>query len=68
MPQEVLAEAKQGNRLVFVEVGQGLGGVLNALRQALEAERAVPLRICIPGLGSPAWGDLSSEVGVAHVI
>ncbi|KJA26157.1 hypothetical protein HYPSUDRAFT_199363 [Hypholoma sublateritium FD-334 SS-4] len=67
VPQEVLAEAIAGNRLTFVDVGQGLAGVLGALRRALGAEGAVPLRICIPGLGSPAWGDLSSQ-GVLHFL
>jgi hypothetical protein len=40
-----------------------LVGVFRAVQAAVQAaDAAVPLRIVVPELGAPAWGDVSSRV------
>lgn len=66
MPKEVIEEAVDKKMVHFVESGtQGLttNGVLEEISKELERETMVPLRICIPALGSAAWGDVTGQVG-----
>ena len=66
MPKEVIDEAMDKKMIHIVESGrEGLStsGVLWEIREELERETKVPLRICIPALGSAAWGDLTGQVG-----
>lgn len=67
MPEEVIAEAVQGGTLVYLDVEtQNLSKVqvLEELAKQLAAGGSAPLRICIPGVGSPVWGegDLDAQV------
>ncbi|KAF8973749.1 Elongator complex protein 4 [Flammula alnicola] len=64
VPEEVIAEALEGKRLHLVDVGfQSLStvAVLGEISRQLTTDGSVPLRICIPALGSPVWGDLTPQ-------
>ncbi|KAF9480055.1 hypothetical protein BDN70DRAFT_993009 [Pholiota conissans] len=61
VPEEVIAEAVGERRLTFVEVGRRVEDVLRSIAQELAMENALPVRICVPWLGTPAWGDLTPQ-------
>jgi len=66
VPKEVIEEAVDKKMVHYVESGtKGLTttGVLGEIYNELERDTTVPLRICIPTLGSAAWGDLTGQVG-----
>jgi elongator complex protein 4 len=58
----VIAEAVAERRLTFVEVGRPAEDVLGDLAQELASGGTLPVRICIPALGAPAWGDSTPHV------
>lgn len=68
VPEEVIAEAIQGGRLDYLDIGMrnlSTADVLGELSRRLSmtlAEGVAPLRICIPDFGSPVWGDLGAQV------
>ncbi|KDR85181.1 hypothetical protein GALMADRAFT_35292, partial [Galerina marginata CBS 339.88] len=70
VPEEVMAEAVEKKRLQFVNVGlQELttDSVLGEISRCLEVETKVPMRVCIAGLGSAGWGDLTPQ-GVMYFL
>jgi elongator complex protein 4 len=63
VPKEIIDEAVDKKMVQFVESGLTTGRVLVEICKELERDTTVPLRICIPGLGSAAWGDVTGQVG-----
>jgi elongator complex protein 4 len=72
VPDVVLDDALQHGRLVCVDVGpdsvkaeSSTTRMLDTVAQALaeSTTSTLPVRICIPALGSPGWGDLTPHVG-----
>ncbi|KIM48024.1 hypothetical protein M413DRAFT_439717 [Hebeloma cylindrosporum] len=64
VPREVIEEAVDKKMVQFVDSGrEGLSTsrVLGEISKELERDTTVPLRICIPGLGSAAWGNLTGQ-------
>ncbi|KAH0590507.1 hypothetical protein H2248_000654 [Termitomyces sp. 'cryptogamus'] len=67
VPTSVIDKAFQSGRLSFINVqssGSGpvsISEVLNRIRDALKCGAPQPIRICIPALGSPSWGELRQE-------
>lgn len=73
VPKEILESALSSQRLLFLDTSSETGEqsttrvlrkIEELLRQA-SAPRAA-LRISVPSLGSPHWGDLSSGVSILH--
>lgn len=68
IPAEVVDAATTSKQLTTVDPSQerSVQHVLGRIAQKLGPEEELtsrkPLRICIPSLGSPAWGDLEPQV------
>ncbi|KAJ7139845.1 Elongator complex protein 4 [Mycena epipterygia] len=65
IPPAIVAEALASGQLSVVDVDCASGApatvrVLERLEAVLEANDT-PLRICVPSLGSPHWGDLAAQ-------
>ncbi|KAJ7900052.1 Elongator complex protein 4 [Mycena olivaceomarginata] len=62
VPPAVIADAVAARRLVLVplEATRTTARVLEHLAEVLVAASA-PLRVCVPTLGSPSWGDLGAQ-------
>ncbi|KAJ7786023.1 Elongator complex protein 4 [Mycena metata] len=66
IPASVVDEALFSQRVSVVPIdGEGDGPstnrVLARLEQVLAGATDAPMRVCVPGLGSPRWGDLSAQ-------
>ena len=69
VPEDLIESALETKRLHFVKVGSedvSTARILGALSNHIEAETSVPMRICIPGLGSAGWGDLGPQVRISE--
>jgi len=62
VPKDVIDEALDKKKLHFVQ-NLSMNQVLQEISEELERDIKLPLRICIPALGSAAWGDLTPQVG-----
>lgn len=69
VPDSIIEAAREAGNLIYLEVGYGTetrstSEVLGKLFDILISKEAggSPIRICIPSLGSPFWGSLTSEV------
>ncbi|KAJ3493718.1 hypothetical protein NLJ89_g10954 [Agrocybe chaxingu] len=65
VPEDVISEARKADRLHFVDVGSDAllpSAVLGEITRYMESDSSAPVRICITSLGSPVWGDLTSQV------
>ena len=62
MPKDVVNEALDKKMLHFVQ-DLSISHVLGEISEELERDTTIPLRICVPALGSAAWGDLTPQVG-----
>ena len=69
IPKSLVEEAIQKGELFFVEVHSTESNPLTTILLHLEAllkrdttPSALPIRICIPSLGSPQWGDVKPQV------
>jgi len=69
VPEEVINEATQNDRLHYVDVGvKNMCTILEEVSRYLEGSNTVATRICIPRLGTAGWGDLTPQVGcMTHV-
>ncbi|THU94840.1 PAXNEB-domain-containing protein [Dendrothele bispora CBS 962.96] len=68
IPESVVEKAIQSQQLILYDVQPSLevpsaSGTLIRIEDLLikRTTASVPLRICIPSLGSPLWGELSSK-------
>ncbi|KAJ7275320.1 Elongator complex protein 4 [Mycena haematopus] len=64
IPPSAVADAVAARRLVVVPIDAGVGSttrVLQRLAEVLANNQGGPIRICIPALGSPGWGDLTAQ-------
>lgn len=59
VPEGVVSEARASGRLVFIDTPEGAVRVLDS--RLAGGGAASPVRICVPGLGSPWWGDVGSK-------
>lgn len=59
VPDGVVSEARASGRLVFIDTPEGAVRVLDS--RLAGGGAASPVRICVPGLGSPWWGDVGSK-------
>lgn len=69
VPDPVIQAALQNGNLIYLEVAHKKqispsSEILHALSEILSKNDATkaPIRICIPSLGSPRWGSLTSQV------
>jgi elongator complex protein 4 len=63
IPHSVVEGAIQSGDLICLDVNTPrLEVVFQHMEEILKTESHIPLRICIPHLGSPQWGDLNSQV------
>ncbi|KAH6917199.1 Elongator complex protein 4 [Coprinopsis sp. MPI-PUGE-AT-0042] len=67
LPQSVVDEARSSGKLSFVEPDPSLAAPFIAtatkrIETLLKNDSSLPIRLCIPSLGSPlCWGDLKSQ-------
>ncbi|KAF8213363.1 Elongator complex protein 4 [Mycena galopus ATCC 62051] len=66
IPQAVAVDAVATRRLILIPIDSVRGGhtttrVLERLAEVLTEKQGAPLRICIPALGCPRWGDLGAQ-------
>ncbi|CAA7266618.1 unnamed protein product [Cyclocybe aegerita] len=64
VPEDVINKARKADRLRFVDVGLDAlspSAVLSEITRYMESDSSAPVRICITSLGSPVWGDLTSQ-------
>ncbi|KAG6887794.1 hypothetical protein C0995_012698 [Termitomyces sp. Mi166 len=67
VPTSVIDRALHSGRLSFLDVQSSDWGstliseVLNRIRGALKCDASEAIRICVPALGSPSWGELRHE-------
>ena len=65
VPKEVIDDAVNSGQLQFLNLeGRKLSitAIIDEITRAIEADSSLPLRFCIPSLGSPIWGDVTVKV------
>jgi PAXNEB protein len=64
VPRQILDQAIKSSQLVLLNVSTGLTRLIDAIAECLDtsSREVLPIRICIPLLGSPGWGDLHPKV------
>ena len=70
VPETVVQRALRADTLVYLRIDHNSAErstfkILESLSESLltqEANGSNPIRICIPSLGSPFWGRLTSQV------
>ncbi|KAJ7462667.1 Elongator complex protein 4 [Mycena galericulata] len=60
IPPAVVADALASGQLTLVDA-EAPARVLARLKDVLDAAAATPLRVCVPSLGAPEWGDLGPQ-------
>ncbi|OAX44807.1 PAXNEB-domain-containing protein [Rhizopogon vinicolor AM-OR11-026] len=73
IPDAIIDAARQSAQLVLigVDTSEDAGGVIKQIEGLLSSSASTQaVRICIPALGSPHWGDLqpSTVLGMLHTI
>jgi hypothetical protein len=63
----VINDALRTDRLHLINVTGGRG-VLEEMTEYLSSDTSAPVRICIPRMGSPIWGDLTAQVRDPNVL
>ncbi|KAH9175397.1 PAXNEB protein-domain-containing protein [Lactarius sanguifluus] len=63
IPGPFLDRATKSSQLVLLNASRDSKGLIDVIAESLGAssQDAVPIRICIPLLGSPGWGDLQPK-------
>ena len=67
IPEEVIDDALRTDRLHLINV-TGSRGVLEEMTEYLSSETSAPVRVCIPTMGAPIWGELTAQVGDPTVL
>jgi elongator complex protein 4 len=65
VPKEVIDDAVKSGQLQFLDLeGRKLSitAIFDEMARTIEADSSLPLRVCIPSLGSPVWGDVTTQV------
>lgn len=65
IPEEAIDDGLKTDRLHLIDVSQNpsISGTLEEMTRFLSSDTSAPVRICIPNLGSPVWGNLTAQVG-----
>ncbi|KAH8988824.1 Elongator complex protein 4 [Lactarius akahatsu] len=63
IPGPFLDQATKSSQLVLLNASRDSKGLIDVIAESLGAssQDVVPIRICIPLLGSPGWGDLQPK-------
>ncbi|KAF8271354.1 Elongator complex protein 4 [Lactarius quietus] len=63
VPRPFLDQAKKSSQLVLLNASRDWRRLIDVIAESLgtSSQDAVPIRICIPLLGSPGWGDLQPK-------
>lgn len=64
IPRPFLDQAMKSSQLVLLNASRDPRKLIDVITESLgtSSQDAVPIRICIPLLGSPGWGDLQPKV------
>ena len=65
VPKELIEDAVKSGQVQFLDLGRrkfSMRTILDEITSAIEDDSSLPLRICIPSLGSPVWGDVTTQV------
>jgi elongator complex protein 4 len=63
--KELIGDAVKSGQLHFLDLeGRkiSLTAIFDEIARVIEADSSLPLRVCIPSLGSPVWGDVTTQV------
>lgn len=60
-------DALKTDRLHLINA-DGSKGVLEEMREYLSSDTSAPVRVCIPTMGSPGWGELTAQVSDPDVL
>ncbi|KAF8167916.1 Elongator complex protein 4 [Crassisporium funariophilum] len=64
VPDGLVDDALSASQLRLMNVGSedpSLVKLLHEISEYLTADTSIPVRICIPSLGSPSWGDVTTQ-------
>uniref|UniRef100_A0A8H7Y5H6 Elongator complex protein 4 n=1 Tax=Psilocybe cubensis TaxID=181762 RepID=A0A8H7Y5H6_PSICU len=61
VPKEMIDDGLKSQRIRVVNAGTNMFDILGEISRFLEAETKEATRICIAGLGSAGWGDVSPQ-------
>jgi hypothetical protein len=65
VPALVLDQAIKSSQLVLMDASRDWTGLIDGIAESLASSQDVqPIRICVPLLGSPSWGDPRPKVRV----
>jgi elongator complex protein 4 len=64
VPRQFLDQAIKSSQLVLLDLSSDLTRLIDVVAECLgsSSQEAIPIRVCIPLLGSPGWGDLHPKV------
>jgi elongator complex protein 4 len=65
VPKELIDDAVKSGQLQYLDLeGRKLSiaAIFDEMTRAIEVDSSLPLRVCIPSLGSPIWGDVTVQV------
>ena len=65
VPAHLLDQAIESSQLVLLNASRDWAGLMDGIAESLASSQDVqPIRICVPLLGSPSWGDPHPKVWV----
>ena len=66
VPESVIRDARASGKLFFIDKADGVVRALD--RQLAAGAASAPVRICVPSLGSPWWGDIGRKVRIRELV
>jgi elongator complex protein 4 len=75
IPHSIIHGALQSGNLIYLNIDSTQSDscptkIIRRIEEYLHTEgqgSSIPLRICIPSLGSPQWGDLTPQVALKRL-
>ncbi|KAF8807583.1 PAXNEB-domain-containing protein [Phlegmacium glaucopus] len=64
IPKEIIDDAVKSSQIQFLDLERrrlSMAVILDEIAKVIEADSSLPLRVCIPSLGSPVWGDVTTQ-------
>lgn len=65
VPKELIDDAIKSGQIQILDLERrklSMTAIFDEIARAIEADSSLPLRVCIPSLGSPIWGDMTIQV------
>ena len=65
VPKELIEDAVESGQVQFLDLERqklSMIAIFDDITRAIQVDSSLPLRICVPSLGSPVWGDVTTQV------